>query len=293
MVRENHPARISVVVILGTGSGNRIKELEKALIVALESATRNDAYFGHWIAKTLHDPQKKKSRLEKNDKEIIANKLKDLGQEFELDGDHHTARSYFSSAGKWFQESGQPAKRLDMQIATAECRVQEAEQIMSRARPSALVAIDSYDNAIQAYREIPNAERGQKMIDQRIAELRQLHVDASQKAPGEMKTIRTSEIDISEAILESKRLVSGKEPLEALKCFANLLQINARSLRKDSIENLREHPLIALAHLTTMTQDGRVAGKNPGIRLNQSQGGMCICLRREIVLGIWQECFDP
>ena len=28
-------------------------------------------------------------------------------------------------------------------------------------------------------------------------------------------------------------------------------------------------------------------------QLNQSQGGMCIYLRRGIVLGIWQECFGP
>ena len=27
--------------------------------------------------------------------------------------------------------------------------------------------------------------------------------------------------------------------------------------------------------------------------LNQGQGGMCICLRRGIGLGIWQECFGP
>ncbi len=27
--------------------------------------------------------------------------------------------------------------------------------------------------------------------------------------------------------------------------------------------------------------------------LNQSQGGMCICLRRGIVLGIRQQCFGP
>ena len=27
--------------------------------------------------------------------------------------------------------------------------------------------------------------------------------------------------------------------------------------------------------------------------LNQSQDGMCICRRRRIVPGIWQECFGP
>ena len=29
------------------------------------------------------------------------------------------------------------------------------------------------------------------------------------------------------------------------------------------------------------------------MNLNQSQGGMCICLRRGIVLGIRQQCFGP
>ena len=34
-------------------------------------------------------------------------------------------------------------------------------------------------------------------------------------------------------------------------------------------------------------------GNDPNKNLNQSQGGMCICLRRGIVPGVSRECFGP
>ena len=39
--------------------------------------------------------------------------------------------------------------------------------------------------------------------------------------------------------------------------------------------------------------DVRIGDEGNRLDLNQSQGGMCICLRRGIVLGIRQQCFGP
>ena len=57
----------------------------------------------------------------------------------------------------------------------------------------------------------------------------------------------------------------------------------------EPVEHRCGHQPYAAGHYSNM--------RNPwprcGPALNQSKGGMCICLRRGIVLGIRQECFGP
>ena len=52
-----------------------------------------------------------------------------------------------------------------------------------------------------------------------------------------------------------------------------------------------EHMTAALAQETGCS--AAKAMSRMGVDLNQSQGEMCIRLRRGIGLGIWQECFGP
>ena len=248
--------------MLGGGAGNRVEELEKEFLIALESATKNDLHFGFWLAEALRE-----CKLGRNNRANIAQKLQELGEGLESDRHFREATEYYKLAGTWFYDLGEKAKQTDMKVAIAEAWVQEAEHGMASNNSGAIGAIGSYDNAIQAYRDIPNSEREQRGINQKINELNKLYEETSQLASEQMKIISTSQIDLSEAMTESKKMVSGKEPTEALNHFANLIHINAKSIREDSTEFLRENPLFAFAEHTTLTEDSRVAAKNTGIRL--------------------------
>ena len=96
-------------LMLGAGAGNRLAELEKAFVTALDSATKEDDYFGHWLAQIL-----KEFKLGRDDEANIANKLQDLGTKFENDGKFYAARDHYRLAGIWFRDSGETAKHIDM-----------------------------------------------------------------------------------------------------------------------------------------------------------------------------------
>ena len=250
-------------LMLRQGAENRTKEIEEKLLTALNSASTDDHHFGYWLATTL-----KESKLGKNNEANIANKLKDLGDEFESGGNFYAARDYYRLAGIWFRDSGEANTHIDMQAKVAEGWIKEANQMMSSNNPSAIPAVGFYDNAIQAYREIPNYERGARKINERITELIHLHEDASQRASEELKPVRTPGVDLTDAVRESRTSVEGKEPQEALAYFISLHRANAQRIRQTSLENLQNFPYIALASQTIISHDGRVAGRTQGVALS-------------------------
>ena len=251
---------LTLTTMIQTGAGDRIKEMEEDLLTKFVSATKGDDFFGHWLAKTL-----KEFGLGRGEEENIAKKLEALAQELESDGNFYASRGYFELAGEWFRATGRGTKQTDMAVAVAEGYVKEAEAKMSSDNPSALVAGVSYESAMQVYREIPKSEREGRQIDQRINELIQLRQDAGQLALGEMKTVSTPGIDITETVRLSRNAVSGREPIEALNTFASLHQTNAKHLRESARENLERFVFTALVPRTMLSQDGRVAAKSPGI----------------------------
>ena len=130
-----------------------------------------------------------------------------------------------------------------MRVSVAEGWAKEAEQRLSSDNPSALAAVDFYDKSIQSYREIPRSEREARRVNERIAELIRIHEEVGKLALDEMGTISTPIEDITETVQRARYAVTGREPLEALNCFASLHHCNAARLREISQENLRDFPL--------------------------------------------------
>ena len=246
--------------MIPTAAGNRTEEIEADLRTKFDSATKEDKRFGHWLAEILIG-----SGLGKDDQESIAEKLEVLAGEFENDGEFYVSRDYYQLSGQWFGAAGLGPKQTDMLAAKAEGWVKEAEARMSVDHPSALVAADFYESAIQCYRAIPRSERQARQIDQRIAQLTQLHQEVVKLALGEMKTVTTPGIDIGETVRKSRNKVSGREPGEALRNFASLHFTSVKLLRECAQENLERFAVSALVPRTMLSHDGRVAAKSPGI----------------------------
>ena len=185
--------------------------MEGHLIAKFRLTTIDDKSFGHWLAETL-----KEFGMGRNQEETIADKLEALARDSEEGADFYGGRYYYRLAGGWFRAAGRGSRQTDMTVAAAEGYVKEAEARMSSDNPSALVAVGFYDGAIQTYREIPRTERQPRRIDERIAELMQLHQEAGEMALGEMKTVSTPGPDISRTVQQARAAVRGNPPREAL-----------------------------------------------------------------------------
>ncbi len=261
--RECWARAISLARMLKSGAGNRLNEIESAMVGALLGSQCKDGFLAVWLADLAAS-----HALGRSQRSAIAQKLELLAHEFEGNGDLHRARGYFNVAGDWHRLAGDEAKSAETAVAMAESWVKEATASSSSDQPSNLVAATFYENAIKIYRTIPRAERAIHRVDDRVSRLRTLLSEAGEKAIGEMGYIKTPGVDISELIENARNAVKGKSPINALKSFANLHRgANAKELRTSAIERLRSNPLQALFASSLMSQDGRVIAKRPGMSL--------------------------
>jgi len=262
--RECWARAIQLARMLKGGAGNRVAEIEAAILKAFESATKQDGFLGVWLADLLES-----HGLGRNQRAVIAQKLATLAGEFDADGDLHRAREYFSAAAKWFKLAGDEAKTASMTVSQAEGWVKEAVARVSSENPSHMAAATFYENAIQIYRTIPHAERAAHRVDERLVELRAHLSESGEKSLSEMGRVSSPGVDISKLVENARKAVSGKTPIEALKAFCNLHHgVDAKEARESALERLRNHPLQALFPATVMSRDGRVIAKRPGLSLS-------------------------
>jgi len=240
---------------LRAAAGERICEIEEALINAFEVGRPEDGYYVLQLSDLLL-----RSGLGKPKSAAIANKLQVLAEIFESKGEPHTAREFFAGAVKWYQRAGEREKATEMTVCVAEGWVKEAE-----AQGSQLMAGGFYESAIQVYRTIPRSERPPHKVDERVAELYARLSDAGEGALAEMGIIKWPSTDISKTVESARNAVRGKSITEALLSLANIHGgFHVEELRSESDQMLRAHPLQALFPATHISRDGRVISKRQG-----------------------------
>lgn len=252
---------ISLTRMLGAGAGNRLGEIESAVISAFEATTSDDGFFSLGLADLLLE-----NRFASAKGADIANKLESFARHLDSHGEIHLSREFFSSSAKWFQQSEDIAKATEMTVFVAEAWYKEAVSRVSSDRPSHLVAASLYEKAIQTYRTIPRIHRTKYGVDERIIEIHHKLSESGKLSLGEMAVIRTPDLDITDYIDNSRNLIRGKPSLEALASFANIYSgAKADNIRELSIKMFQEHPLQALFSATHVSRDGRVVAKRPSI----------------------------
>lgn len=254
---------ISLARMLKAGSGDRLEQMEAAIIAALCAATRDHGFLGLWLGDLL-----RANGLGRKHRTDVAKKLEKLAHEFDDAGELHRAREYFSAAAEWHKAIPDEVKAAEMTVAVAEGWVKEAVARSASQYPSHMLAASFYENAIQTYRTVPRAERDTHRVDERIAELRSHLNDSGAKSLGEMGVIRTPGVDITQIVENARRSVTGKSAQEALLAFANLHHgARAEELRKCALERMRQYPLQSLFAATVLSRDGRVIAKRPSMSL--------------------------
>lgn len=264
--RECWERAIGLARMLKAGSGNRLKEMEEAIVSAFGSATCQDGYLPLWLADLLLD-----NGFGRDKQLVIAQKLESLAYEFDDEGDLHRARDFFKASAKWFKAAGDNEKIAEMTIAVAESFVKEAEARIESDKPSHMAAAGFYEDAIQTYRTIPRSERPVHRVDERLKELQLRLNESGKKALDEMSVISTPGINLSQAIEDTRNSVRGKSVSEALKALANVYPyVKVKELRDNVIKKNQQFPLQAIFPATVMSRDGRVIARRPGMNLSDT-----------------------
>lgn len=261
--RECWSRALSLARMLKGGAGDRLHQMEEAIIAAFDAASRDDGFLGLWLADLL-----KSNGLGRTHRLDMARKLEALARQFDGEGDLHRAREYFSAATEWYRAISDKAKAAEMTVAVAEGWVKEAVARRESESPSHMLAASFYENAIQTYRTIPRAERSAHRVDERIAELRVYLNDSGERALGEMGLIRTPGVDITQLVENARNSVAGKSAKEALLAFVHLYHgANVEELRNSALERIRQFPLQSLFAHTVISRDGRVIARRPAMSL--------------------------
>ncbi len=254
---------ISLAQMLRAGAGERMKEIETAILAAFNIAQSEDEFFALWLTDLLEA-----NHLAHGKGIEIAKKLETLARIFDVKDDLPRAREFFAASARWFRKAEDTAKATEMTVFVAEGWIKEAVARISSSRPSHMVAASFYENAIQTYRSIPRSARAAHRVDERIAEIHKSLTAAGERALDEMREINSPSIDIAQYIENARNAVRGKASIDALAAFANIYHgAREAQIREFSEKMFREHPLQALFSATHMSQDGRVIAKRPSMEL--------------------------
>jgi hypothetical protein len=248
---------------VGKVAGDRLKGMQKQLIDALISSTPEENHFGVKLARLLRN-----QRMARDSGVDIAQKLEKLARVLEDKSDVFGARAFFEEAAHWFRGLGQQDKYAEMTAAQAETYAKEAAFQAANTVPSNMIANSLFEKAIQIYRDIPGKLRSAYRVDGLVAELRRQQSHAGVQVLDEMGVIRSPSMDITEFVEQSRKAVSGKQPIEALKTLANIHsgeQVDV--LRERVLERMRAFPLQWIIESTTFSRDGRVIAKRPAMSL--------------------------
>ena len=252
---------IGLARMLGKGAGDRIAEIESAILAAFKLATAQDGFLCLRLADLLET-----NTLGRTHGAMIAQKLERIAGEYDTAGYLDRSCEYFSTASKWFKIAGDEKKAISVTVAEAEGWIKEAVARLSSERPSHLAAASFYENAIQTYRTIPQAERSAHRVDEKLAELHSKLRQSGAAAVSEMSAVSSSNLDISKITEQARQAVSGRTATAALQSFCSLTPgMNAKRAHARALEQLRNSPVALIVPTRFMSRDGRVVAKRPGL----------------------------
>lgn len=245
---------------VGKGASKRLANMEAELYAAFDGAGENDPGFCIQMAESMHEQKTHRAKAEP-----IAEKLRAVAQHCSEEGDLNAARELFHAASEWFKTAKDVPLSTEMTVMLAEHWVKEAIARSTGHAPSHMAAATFFERAIKVYRAVPRAQRPAHNVDQRIAELRGLLKDASEKSLDEMVRITSPTVDLTKAIRHSRKQVQGKTLSEALVAFSTLYSgPDVNEERSGALKMIGAHPLRASMPYTVMSKDGRTVAQYPG-----------------------------
>lgn len=163
-------------------------------------------------------------------------------------------RNFWEHARKWHLRAGDDSRATSALAEIAKTFEREADEAPSNSAPSHIRTAHFLECALQAYRRVPDCEKEREHIHRRLLE-------AQEKAAGELQSFST-EVDLSDAVGQSREAVRDKPLDEALDCLSMSCQSRDKgTLRTEATEMVDKFVLQSIFPATTMGPMGKVAAK--------------------------------
>jgi hypothetical protein len=267
---------------LGKGEVDRLKQFEAALLQKAREAVPDGGFFLKKMSSVLLAGD-----LGRDSSGEIGTLLEAYAQRVRESGDERQVRIYLEAAAHWFGLAKNDEQKFDCLCAAAETYVAEADMRIAGANPSHMVAASFYEDAIQAFRIIPNIQREKRGLGKRIDEIHDKLKVSGEASLKEMVTISSDAIDLSEVAEASKAFVRGKKLWDAVHALTNVFEAADIKTRRERAEkSFRDSPIQAMVDQTHMSPDGRVVAIRSGISLRDANAPEnAIALQAEMVKG--------
>lgn len=210
-----------------------------------------------------------------NDTNTIAQTLFEIGERITapetISLAFHIQRLYFKVSEQLFKKAREQNSSILCQIRIAEAFVNEAEQRLSGENPNPGVANSFYEDALQAYRKVPQAYRSEYNVERKLEEIEQAILRTGAEALKNMYEIRTDGIDLSTQAEQAIAHVTNKYPLGmAISYFTGFITESYATLREQAIASLAEPSFLNTIGRTIVSQDGRTIARIPSVSSNNS-----------------------
>lgn len=237
----------------------RLNTIRTKLHLALSCDYIESKFMNLWVANLMD-----KLNIDHDIRGEIANRLLNIANSFKEKNDFYSAEAYFKLAAKKFQQLSDPKSHALCLVSMAECLEQEADSIEINNN---LVANSIYENALQAYRKIPNRYRDIHGIETRIEQVRRKITSTGRAATEEMTLFQTEKTDISEIVQSAINHVKGKQnPFISIIFFVGLSpEPNYDQIYQQAKDSINQSFFSTLFGGRHMSNDGRLIAKTPPI----------------------------
>lgn len=252
---------IQLTRMLGHAAGGRMKNIQDQIVQAIRNATDKDRFLAKWLADLL-----KEHKLGIGHENEIAEKLISLAGAFKLQNDFYPTREYYETSSHWYKKINNEEKAMKAIASLAEAWHNEAN--LKEISKDFIGAAHALENATQVYHSIPKKHRAALGVEDKLPQLRLQLNKTGKRAADEMKPVCTPSVDITEMVNESRKLIQGKNPTEALRILANIYPgATSTKIRSSAEQVFTQFHFSSFFGLTMRSRDGRVVAKNPGIAI--------------------------
>ncbi|WP_343639704.1 DUF4209 domain-containing protein [Roseateles sp.] len=286
-VMEAWRRAITLCLQLRKGAGDRLEQIEAALVALAITQIPADGLLGKRAAQTLLD-----RRLGDDAGEQIAGLLAERAEKQIAASQHFFARNCFSLASDWYARLENLERAADMTVAIALSFEAEAdERIAQQGVQGHMVAGSFFEDAVQVLRKVPGDQRESRQVAAHLERLRLKIERSGPQALKGMATISTDPIDIRDLVRQAEERVSGQPPLHALLYFAHLHHgANAAELEAGAKKTLREYPVSSMFGASHYSRDGRVIAKTAGGVDDSEAGRVFSVMMRHYLLEVELVC---
>jgi len=264
LVRDDKEAwqrAIRLALLLGKGALERIEIIRDTIFLKFKAADFEKKFHALILSDLLE-----MAKIDEDKAKYIATKLEAFAQHAKEDKDLHCAREYYEGSIRWLKTARNESDAYRICVELAETYISEADISSANEKKGNLVSGFFIESAIKTYRRIPKKERGALKVVERLEELQKRLGQTNKLGLHEMNVIKSSRIDVSQTVEQSRKFVLGRKFPEVLIAFANIHPIAQVDLiRKNSESIVLQYPFSHLFITTHLTSDGRVAARTPGI----------------------------